>query len=1149
MASTASNLDLPPEHGPATPSDSPDLRLLAEALPDPFFTLDRDWRFTSLNSRASEFLGRPAVELIGKLLWEEFPATLGTPLETETRHAMRERRLTEYEDYYAPLARWVEVRAFPIGEGLGVHYRDVSARKQEEAQAGLLARHASDLITVHAADGHLTYRSLSPSVRTVLGFRAEELVGRSAHELIHPDDLRGTVPEPVPHQPGAMRRTYRIRRGDGSYIWVETTSNELRDARGEVSEILAISRDVSERRRAEEHRAALAEVTVRLAGTHTRQEAVAVMLAVAVPAVGAYRGAISLLNAEGQTLEVQGEVGYEPALLERFSRLALDTAMPITDALRSGHPIYVWRSTIAEIYPQGEALLSEPTGSLAALPLARSGAPGPEGQMGALALSFREERPFDAPERAFLEAVARECALTLERADLTQAGREEQDRYRVLASVTNDALWNWELAGDTIAWNDGVYTLFGYQPGEVPPSGAWWRGHIHPDDRERVLRGVDETYGGAGDWRDEYRFQRRDGSYATVLDRGQVIRDDQGEVVRMIGGMTDLSDRERHRQEVQRLNASLEARVVQRTEELRRRNQRLQTETDALSTFAGFTQAVGSESDPARLARLAVETLLDTFGEGSAVYYERIQDTWKATVWGGDLSEETVRLAREGFAVEALTPGLAGHPEPRFVETWDGGSDDEIRGRTSEYGKAAMYPVCRDGEARGLLTVGMKGTQYWNERDRAVFGAVGHGLTLAAERAHLTGRLLAQTEELRARTAALEGFAELARDLAFETDPHALVRRAQEIVLSMLPRGVAFYYEPRGELWRVLAQTGSVQNETLQAAIDGGLPFEDTGNLMWPWRSGEPYYQDAYAPDTDNLATETEHIGSTAAIPIFAHGQPTGVLAVALFGRHRWTATDRAVLNTAAQHLTLALERAGVAGALAEQRAQLQEANEGLEAFSYSVSHDLRAPVRHIQGFAGILRQALSQGDAGRAGYALKVIDDSSVRMNTLIDELLRFARLSRQGLSKRDVDLAALVNEAKDEVLLGQDAARVIWEIGALPTVQGDPALLRQVLLNLLDNALKYSGGRPGPRIEIGARQQDGEHLIWVRDNGVGFDPQYADRLFGVFQRLHRADEFEGTGIGLATVRRIVQRHGGQVWAEARPGEGATFSFSLPRT
>jgi PAS domain S-box-containing protein len=225
---------------------------------------------------------------------------------------------------------------------------------------------------------------------------------------------------------------------------------------------------------------------------------------------------------------------------------------------------------------------------------------------------------------------------------------------------------------------------------------------------------------------------------------------------------------------------------------------------------------------------------------------------------------------------------------------------------------------------------------------------------------------------------------------------------------------------------------------------------------------------------------------------------------------------------------------------------RLEEANRELEAFSYSVSHDLRAPVRHIEGFAHLLEQEL-KAPSTKASHYLRTISGAAKRMGALIEDLLMLSRTSRQPLSLRRVELAPVVEEVLAEVRRDAGDRRIRFEIGPLPAVMADAALIRIVLLNLLSNAVKYTRPRAEALVEVGSRvAQDGTLEVYVRDNGVGFDMRYAGKLFGVFQRLHRDEDFEGTGIGLATARRILARHEGWIRAEGEPDKGATITFSL---
>jgi PAS domain S-box-containing protein len=231
---------------------------------------------------------------------------------------------------------------------------------------------------------------------------------------------------------------------------------------------------------------------------------------------------------------------------------------------------------------------------------------------------------------------------------------------------------------------------------------------------------------------------------------------------------------------------------------------------------------------------------------------------------------------------------------------------------------------------------------------------------------------------------------------------------------------------------------------------------------------------------------------------------------------------------------------------VAERTAELELANKELEAFSYSVSHDLRAPLRAINGFAGIVLEDYGSGLPEEARNYLRRVRDGGRRMAQLIDDLLRFAQLSGQPLERQAVDNSDLVREIALELRAADHSREMEIRVGELPTSWADPALLKQVWINLLSNAVKYSRNRKPAVVEVGSQRLNGGVIFHVRDNGVGFDMQYASKLFGVFQRLHRPEEFEGTGVGLAIVQRVIHRHGGQVWAQAAPGQGATFYFTV---
>jgi len=232
---------------------------------------------------------------------------------------------------------------------------------------------------------------------------------------------------------------------------------------------------------------------------------------------------------------------------------------------------------------------------------------------------------------------------------------------------------------------------------------------------------------------------------------------------------------------------------------------------------------------------------------------------------------------------------------------------------------------------------------------------------------------------------------------------------------------------------------------------------------------------------------------------------------------------------------------------LRRRTTELEDMNLELDAFSYSISHDLRAPLRHLDGFSRILQQDYGSKLPDEAQHYVGRIRDAATHLCELVDALLQLSRIGRQLPQRKRCSLRALVEEARTETLQESRSRKIVWQIYSLPEVEADPALLRQALAHLFSNAVKFTRAQRAAVIEVGSMEENGMDVVFVRDNGAGFDPRYADKLFGVFQRLHGQDEFQGVGVGLATVQRIIRKHGGRVWAESAPGQGATFFFSVP--
>jgi PAS domain S-box-containing protein len=313
-----------------------------------------------------------------------------------------------------------------------------------------------------------------------------------------------------------------------------------------------------------------------------------------------------------------------------------------------------------------------------------------------------------------------------------------------------------------------------------------------------------------------------------------------------------------------------------------------------------------------------------------------------------------------------------------------------------------------------------------------------------------------------------------------------------------------------------------------------------------------------FSPGVVPFGNTSRPSASLMYVPIRLGEKVVGILSIQSYTPRAYREQDLATLQTLADQCSGALERVRAAeevrrlNAELEQRvlqrtAELSAANREMEAFTYSVAHDLRAPLRHINAFARILHEDFGKVLGNEGIQFLENIQSGSRNMSELVDDLLNLARIGRQELKREPTLLMGLVKTIVEEIKRETTQRKIDFHIEPLPVVQCDPGLMKVVFSNLLSNAVKYTRPRPTAKVEVGSQKHNGGMAVFVRDNGVGFDMRYANKLFGVFQRLHRPEDFEGTGVGLATVDRIIRKHGGKVWAEAEVDRGATFYFTLP--
>ncbi|MGM9321002.1 ATP-binding protein [Deinococcus aquaticus] len=585
------------------------------------------------------------------------------------------------------------------------------------------------------------------------------------------------------------------------------------------------------------------------------------------------------------------------------------------------------------------------------------------------------------------------------------------------------------------------------------------------------------------------------------------------------------------------LHQTLEDRVAARTAEL-------EGERAALDAFVAYKESVGSESDVRILARQAVRVVQAGLQHVSAAYYELEDGWWKARVWSEDVAPEVAAEIQAGVPEDAPDFRDAARSQAAvFADGWNAEANELPS--TDAYGAVALLPLTVNGETRSLFAVGTRDARAWNEREKALVRAVVRGLGITLERTEITRQLQARNAELDARTQALEAFAQLTQDLATQSDPYEFVRRAQEVTLSLLSPGYSLYYERDGNQWRNRVQVGDVGHADLQAFIDAGPPVGETPSIDVPWTTREPLYQDDYARGSDTPPEMVQHVQTVASLPVFRHGTVVGVLIAVLFDGRCWTPTDRVTLDTVVRSLGLALERAEQAGELRQRTEQLERSNAELEQFAYIASHDLQAPIRAVTSFAGIINRRYGAQLDERGQLYLRQIIDSGEHMKQLLDDLLTFSRVHTERHAFLPVDANVVFDTVAQRLQAGAPAAQVTR--AALPTVRADALQLDQLLQNLISNGLKYRREGTVPQVRVSAQPDGPMWRFAVTDNGIGIESQYFGRIFEIFQRLHVRETYEGTGIGLAVCKKIVEQHGGQLWVDSTPGEGSTFYFTLP--
>ncbi|MDO8991072.1 MAG: PAS domain S-box protein [Sideroxyarcus sp.] len=690
------------------------------------------------------------------------------------------------------------------------------------------------------------------------------------------------------------------------------------------------------------------------------------------------------------------------------------------------------------------------------------------------------------------------------RKQMEESLKHLNERFSLASRAASLGVWDWNLQKNELVWNDGMYELYGVKREDFAGAYEAWLQGIHPDDRALSDEVSKQAQRGEREYDTEFRVVWPDGSIHHLKAYGQFVRDAEGNPLRMTGINFDITERK------------------QAEEKLRRSEHGL--------------------AEAQRIAHLGN--------------------------WGLDLVKNTLIWSDEIYRIFEIDPDKFGASYEAFLNAIHPEDRDMVNRAYSDSVKnKEPYDIVHrlqmpDGR---IKYVNEKCETYYREDGTPLlsFGTV-HDIT---ERKLDEMALLHLNRELHAISSCNQS-------LMRADNEQALLDEICRIVCEDAGYRMAWVGYPENDeaktirpvAWAgvedgYLAQAGITWADTERGrgpsgtAIRSGksVSFDDfsTDPKAAPWR--EAALQRGYRSSI-SMPLKDEKTNTFGILTIYS-GEPNAftpeeirlleeLAADMAFGIVVLrTRVERQQAENEIRSLNRELEQR-----VAARTADLEAANKELESFSYSVSHDLRSPLRAIDGFSHILLEdyAGTLDDEGKR--MLKIVRDNTSRMGRLIDDILKFSRSGRTEINAAEIDMAKMAREVMGELQTGvAQVPKLQFEVGSLPPASGDHAMMRQVFVNLLSNALKFSRTRETPRIELGASIEGNETVYHVKDNGVGFDMQYADKLFGVFQRLHSVEEFEGTGIGLAIVKRIITRHGGRVWAESKINEGATIYFSLP--
>ncbi len=721
-----------------------------------------------------------------------------------------------------------------------------------------------------------------------------------------------------------------------------------------------------------------------------------------------------------------------------------------------------------------------------------------------------------------------------EREQAQHQWQESEERYRALFEQTNDAVFFIDLKGQIIRANQKAALMFGY-PSKEDFIGTSAVKNIAPAETNQLPIRLAEIISGKQIPIYERTFIRYDGSKFVGEVNVTVVQDQNGIPKHIQSIVRDISERKREEAERERL-----------LQGLHHRSNQIQTAFEVSKTAADYL-------DPEPLLWQVCNLIHERFG-----YY------YVGLFLVNDHGENAVLRAGSGEAGQVMV--LQEHQLPVGGQSMIGWAIANNQARsTTNVGEETIHfknpllpetrselalPLAVRGQVIGALTVQSRSEEGFSPDDMAVLQVMADQVATSIKNAQLfkaAEQRAVEAETLRSISQAVTSSLNLQETIDHILEQLAVVVPYDSGSVQLLREGIMEIVGGRGFPEGMEAKIGKrfpIQEGTVSALITQTLQPAIIDDVQVNF----PAFRDK----------EKNGIHGWMGIPLILHQKLIGLVTLDSLEVGRFTPEHARLAAAFANQVGIALENARLHAEVTqyaaeleqrvrERTTQLEAANKELEAFAYSVSHDLRAPLRAINGFSHILMEEYSEQLPPEARRFQQMVADNAVRMSTLIDDLLTYSRLGRRPIARQQLDPTALVMEVLADFEQDLKNRSVKLQIDPLPPCEADPMLLKLVFQNLLGNAIKFSAHKGQPEIQVGAADTEHGTSYFVRDNGAGFDMAYAGKLFGVFQRLHSEEEFPGTGVGLATVQRLIHRHGGLVWFDAVVDQGAVFYFTIP--